>query len=435
MTATEQLTETTKLKRTVARAVALRRSPAGRDFAATAGANLIIAVFTAAGGIMAARLLGPEGRGVMAAAVVWAAILNVVVTLGLPQALTYYVAREPAAVGTIFHTALGVLAGQSVLAVVGGWLLVNVTLASSRPMTAGSVQLYLLSIPASALLTYLSTMGQGLRRFRLFNNLRIAASSTYIIGLAVAWLAHWRDAQPVIAVLVIMQWMVAAIGLIIFVKQVRLDGRFEVWRARQLLRYGLKSYWGSLSWMANARLDQFLMSALVSAANLGMYAVAVSYATVLFPLSGAIAMVLFPRVAASEHNQAIYQIKHALRLNLILSGSGAMALGIVVSQLLPWLFGADYEPAIYPALILLGGTVLLGMNYVLSDGLRGLGAPLITSVAEVVGLIVTIGGLWVVLPATGISGAAWVSVISYGVVLTILLAGLARTIRRQQLTA
>lgn len=425
MATSEQLAETTLLKRMGARVMALRRSPAGHDFVITAGANFVIAVLTAGGGIIAARLLGPDGRGVLAAAVVWTAILSVVVSLGLPQALTYYAAQESAAVGSIFHTALGILAGQSVLAVAGGWLIVTLVLSSKQPEAVDSVRLYLLTLPASTLLTYLSTLSQGLRRFRLFNGLRITASSTYVVGLTLAALAQWREAHQVIPLLVVLQWLVAGLGLIVFAKRVRPMGRFEVGRARQLLKYSLKSYWGSLSWMANARLDQFIMSALVSLAELGEYAVAVSYATVLFPLSGAFAMVLFPRVAASEHSQAIPKIKRALRLNLVVSIGGAITLALAGPALLPWLFGAEYQPAVYPALILLAGTVLLGMNYVLSDGLRGLGAPVITSVAEIGGFIITIGGLLILLPRLGIYGAALVSVVSYGAVSAILLTGLA----------
>ncbi len=413
------------------RVIALSRGQTGRDFILTAGANFAIAVSGAVGGILAARLLGPEGRGELAAAVVWAAILGVVVSFGLPQALTYYTAREPAASGSIFYAALGMLIGQSVLVVLGGWTLVTLTLTTAQPMAVASVRLYLLTIPASTLITYLSTISQGLRRFRLFNGLRIAASVTYIGGLIIAGIADWRDAYQIIPVLVLLQWLVAAMGLAVFVKRVRPLGRFELWRARQLLKYGLKSYWGSLSWMANARLDQFIMSAFVSLSDLGEYAVAVSYATVLFPLSGAFAMVLFQRVAASEHIQAMSKIKRALRLNLFVSTGGAVVLGLAVPVLLPWLFGAEYKPAVYPALILLAGTVLLGMNYVLSDGLRGLGAPLITSVAEMGGFIITIGGLLILLPRLGIYGAALVSVASYGAVSAILVVGLIRVIRRQ----
>ena len=383
------------------------------------------------GGILAARLLGPAGRGELAAAVVWTAILGVVVSLGLPQALTYYTAREPAAVGSIFFAALSLLAVQSLVGIIGGWAVVTVTLTASQPAAVESVRLYLLTIPATTLITYLSTIGQGLRRFRLFNSLRVAASATYVAGLVIASIADWRDARQIIPVLVICQWLVALAGIVVFIRRVRPRGRFEWWRARQLLWYGLKSYWGSLSWMANARLDQFIMSAFVSLSDLGEYAVAVSYATVLFPLSGAFAMVLFPRVAASGHVQAIDKIKRTLRLNLLLSVGGAVALGLAGPALLPWLFGTDYRPAVYPALILLVGTVVLGMNYVLSDGLRGLGAPLMTSVAEIGGFVVTLSGLWMLLPRLGIYGAALVSVLSYGIVSAILVIGLVQIIRKQ----
>ena len=65
-------------------------------------------------------------------------------------------------------------------------------------------------------------------------------------------------------------------------------------------------------------------------------------------------------------------------------------------------------------------------NYVLSDGLRGLGYPLIPSIAETIGVVVVIAGLSTLLPQYGILGAAGVSVFSYGIVLTLLAIGLFR---------
>lgn len=68
--------------------------------------------------------------------------------------------------------------------------------------------------------------------------------------------------------------------------------------------------------------------------------------------------------------------------------------------------------------------MLLGSNYILSDGIRGLGHPLIPSAAEVIGVIVTVAGLIILLPRYGLTGAASASIISYAATLFVLLAGI-----------
>jgi O-antigen/teichoic acid export membrane protein len=172
--------------------------------------------------------------------------------------------------------------------------------------------------------------------------------------------------------------------------------------------------------MASARLDQFVMSAYATLAELGMYAVAVSYATVLFSLSGAFAMVLFPQVAAAERSEALGRIWRVLKLSFVATIPGAAILGLACPLLLPWLFGAAYQQAVYPAVALLGGAVLLGANYILSDGLRGLGMPSYVSIAESIGALTAIGALAMLLPSLGIWGATIASVTSYSVVCMLL---------------
>lgn len=396
------------------------RGKLARDFVFTAGSNYSIALFGAVGGILAARLLGPEGRGELAVAIVWAGILSGAVQLGLPQALTYVTAREPGAIGSVFSTTMVLLLVQSVGILLVGWFAVGI-LAHFQPTVVDGVRIYLLSIPFSLSTTYLSTMAQGLKRFQLFNGVRLASAAGYPIALSLAYFLDLNGAKDVIVLLLGTRVIIALITLFWFFAGVRPVGNLQLRRMRQLLGYGLRSYWGNLSWMANVRLDQFIMSGFVGLDEMGYYAVAVSYSAVSFPLSGAFAMVLFPNVVKDEQHKARKRIERTLKLNLIISGGGALVLALLSPAVLPWLFGADFRPSIYPAVILLGGTVVLGCNYVLSDGLRGLGEPMVVSVAEIVGVAVTISGLMILLPQLGIIGAALVSLLSYSTVSLVLL--------------
>jgi O-antigen/teichoic acid export membrane protein len=103
--------------------------------------------------------------------------------------------------------------------------------------------------------------------------------------------------------------------------------------------------------------------------------------------------------------------------NLVITLPLSAIAAILSPKLLPLLFGPQFREAVPATIILLIGTVILGCNYILSDGLRGLGYPLIPSIAELAGLVVTVGGLLLVLRTLGILGAAWVSLASYNTTL------------------
>ena len=402
-----------------------RHGTAGAIFA-TAGIGFVAALLSAIGAVVAARILSPAGRGELAAAIVWASILTALATLGLPQALTYHVARAPEAVGRIFSTTLVLVVAQSFAALAIGYLASGLFLAHTEGTNRESVRIYLLSVPFSLLTTYVMTMAQGLRRFGLFNLFRLTSAGGYVLGFGLAAIVGIRRAQPVIWLLLGAQVLVAFINLGIFIFQVKPKGGFSSGSAKRLLSYGVKSYWGGLSWMANARLDQLLMSSMIGLTELGQYAVAVSYGTATFPLSASFAMVLFPRVAGDALGQATEKIKKALRYNLAISSAMALALGIACPWLLPLIFGTAYQNAVVPALILLPAAVFLGCNYVLSDGVRGLGAPLVASYAEMLAAGITIVGLFILLPALGIVGAALVSLLAYATVTVLLVFKLRR---------
>jgi O-antigen/teichoic acid export membrane protein len=87
----------------IARAV---KRQAAQDFFLTILTNVAISLFGALGGILAARLLGPEGRGELAAAVAWGGMFTVIMSLGMPQALTFFVARDVKTIGSVFSRSL-----------------------------------------------------------------------------------------------------------------------------------------------------------------------------------------------------------------------------------------------------------------------------------------------------------------------------------------
>lgn len=407
----------------------LRSGPAS-DFLTTSTGNLTIAFLSALGGILAARLLGPEGRGELAAAIVWASILGTVAQVGLPQALTYFTAAESAAVGAIFRAMLLLCAMQSLAILLIGWIAAQLILPKAEPNVVDAVQIYLLSIPLSTAVTYMATIAQGARRFKVFRALRVMPAVVYVLVFVFAYLFGVRESRQVLYLLLLGQLLVALWAFWFFYHRVHPIGFFEWPWVPKLLRYGLQSYPASLSWMANARIDQFIMSALVSVESLGQYAVAVSYAGVVFPLLGAVPMVLFPHIARGSRETAGPKIMVGLGVSVLVALAAAIVLAAISRYAIPLLFGAQFNPAVLPAVILLAGTIVLGANYVLSDGLRGLGRPLIPSIGEFVGLLITILALFLLLPRLGMLGAAWASVLSYTVTFLILATSTCRVLRK-----
>jgi O-antigen/teichoic acid export membrane protein len=347
-------------------------------------------------------------------------LLGTLAQLGLSQAIVYTIARRRSDFGDTFFVAIWLWLFQSAVAVLGAELILALGIFDLSPMAKFSIRLYLFSIPFAMLLQYLSSAAQGLQAFRFFNAAQLLAGGVYVGSLSAAWLLNVRSAVGVVSFMLAGQALITGSLFIAFVRRFRPVGRFTATRARELLAYGIKSHVANVAWLANGRLDQFIMSGLVSLSDLGHYSVAVSYATVLTSVAAAFATVLFPRVAQQRSYQGRATIWRVVGANLVISVPLALIMGAVSARLLPLLFGQDFQPAVLPAMILLPGSILLGHNHILTDGLRGLGRPIIPSIAEVCGLLATVVGLLLLLPKLGVIGAALSSNIAYFVVALIL---------------
>src|SRR5438128_20610 len=85
---------------------ALDISRFGSLLALTMLTNLSIAGLSVVSGVIAARLLGPTGRGELAAIQTWPTLLATLSMHGIADALAYFSAREPDRAGRWLATAL-----------------------------------------------------------------------------------------------------------------------------------------------------------------------------------------------------------------------------------------------------------------------------------------------------------------------------------------
>lgn len=404
------------------------RSFAGQ-FVLTAGTNVLLASLGVVTGILAARLLGPDGRGELAAIQLWPSFIGTVAMLGLPEALTYFCAREPAKAGQYLGSAMSLALLSSFVFVASGYAAMPVLLSGQSREVVEAARWYLLLVPLYALVGLPYHPLRGLHDFARWNLLRVLPALGWLAILLVAWWVGPREpstlAMTYLGVLAALFFPVAA------VVYDRVPGPytpdFQAWKS--MMRYGLPCAATSVPQMLNYRLDQMVMAALLPPPSLGLYVVAVSWAGALTPLLAALGSVLFPRVA-SERN-ADGQVA-ALAQGGRLAVLAACAIGIPLVLASPWgvpfLFGPEFAAAAPAASILVVASAVAGINLVLAEGLRGSGRPAAVLRAELAGIAVTLGALLTLLPRLGILGAALASLLGYSAVaIALVRQALART--------
>ena len=398
-------------------------SPFAANALITAGTNILLAVLGLVSGISAARLLGPVGRGELAAIQTVPSVIASLAMLGMPEATVYFSARHPSEAGSYLGAGIGVALVSSLPALLVGYMLVPWFLHAQRPEIVWTTKWYLLGlVPIYVLVGMLGHPFRGRQDFGVWNAMRFLASSGWIAVLAVAWLCN--RAFPVFLAL----GNLVALGLLllpfaVLVKQ-RVPGPFmpDLRKCGSMLRYGLPCMMTGMPQMLNLRLDQMLMAALLPSRQLGLYAVAVAWSGAGIPLLSALGAVTAPTVAsAADHWQRVQRLAATARVTALIALVLCLTIILVTPFAILVLFGEKFRGSITPALLLVPASGVLGINQVIQEGLRGMGHPYAVLQAELAGLVATVIALALILRPMGGVGAAISSLLGYSTVSVVLL--------------
>ncbi|HXJ93635.1 MAG TPA: oligosaccharide flippase family protein [Terriglobia bacterium] len=401
-----------------------------QNLATTVGSQatiLAVGVFT---GIAAARLLGPQGRGALAAAVLWPLVLVLFASLGLNQAIVFHAGKQRFTLAEVWTAALVLWLAQSIIVLVAGRPVVALALRHYSPEVRHVSFLFLAFAPLIMLGGYPANLLQGRLDLLSFNLLRAITPCVYAAGLIILMLRGRCSLREVVALQIIGACLTVGVGLwLAFCRARQQAGRFLAWNrsaCASLLKFGCKSNLSSVTSYVNQRSDQLLLSLFVGPHDLGLYVVAVALATAVsfFPqAAGVVTLATGSNLAPEEARRVIAR---SFRLTLAALGAGCGLLLVLCPWLINFAYGPSFGPAVTACKILLPGSVALGLNQVLYDGARALDQPLLPSYSEGISTAVTFGALLLFLPRFGFLGAAVASTLAYSTGLAVTL-HLART--------
>jgi O-antigen/teichoic acid export membrane protein len=185
---------------------------------------------------------------------------------------------------------------------------------------------------------------------------------------------------------------------------------------REALRFSIPSYLGNLVQVANYRLDLFILAFFAGVGKVGLYALAVVIAQVVWLAPQAVSLVLLPGTAAeSDHARNSDRAAQGARIALWGSAAACLALAIVAWWAIPLVFGSAFAGSRTLLLVLLPGVWLLAPATVLASFIVGVGKPranlMVASVAFAVTLVLDLA----LIPTWGATGAALASTASYSV--------------------
>lgn len=383
------------------------------------------------GVLIIARSLGPSGRGAIAFITVTAYVVARMTKVGISQATTVFAAQRPEQRAVLLSNLLAVsivgsLAGAGVIC---GLLL---ALPGVRPEGIGPVELGILlgGTVASSLWDASFLLGCGRTR-SLATRLAVSGWINALL-LGAASLAFDFDV-PIAAA----AWALsmAAIGVLYHAGPLLRLGLVwpDLHLLREMLRFGVRAWGGSLSLVLNARFDQILMAFITTQATLGIYAVAVNAAELLIYVPTAIADAMLPvissEVASGADKMATDRTLRILRAAVLIGAAAVVVAAVAGPLLLPLVFGEPFRPSVSPFLWLLPGVIGYSAMSVTNGALLATGSPGRSSAGWLVCLATGIALDLVLIPAHGATGAAIAATVAFtvgGIIGVLLYRGRAR---------
>jgi len=369
--------------------------------------------------LILARQLGPADYGRYGIFLSVASTVALLLTAGVPEAISKFSAENPEAATGIFAQGLrlqlrfSVVIGlaYALLSPLFAWVLSDVSLAPEFALSA-------LSIPPVAIYALAINSYSGRRRFGAQG---LAVSAYGILRCAFAVLfAHYHAVRGAVLGLVVAPYVVVA-GLLPGLRsknpQGSIDSRTVIAFARPVILFTVA--YGTLM-----NLDLLVVKALgTNDVQVGFYTAASTISKVPFFAFSALAVVLLPTVsAAARGNDAeLGEARAAIRWTFLVSMAIAFAVAPLATTVLRVLYGDRYaDSGLALALLVMSGT-LLTQVYILTYALNGLGQPQLGMRLTIAGLVLepplVIGGshVW------GLAGAAAGSCATALVLLVVLL--------------
>jgi O-antigen/teichoic acid export membrane protein len=372
-------------------------------------------------GVVTARVLGPVDRGYLALVILVPTVLHGIGALGLPRAVTYFIADDPAHEASVLRAIRLPAIAQAVVltALQAGVLTLMLADDPARVKWAGVAVLPLLTANLADM--YGRAILQGQRRYAVFNILRNAALSFYLVGVLLLVAAGQAGLVEFSIAYVVATVLSAIVTLTIALSRSTHEPRpTEVSRSK-LFRFGLRGY---LAWLSpgTVRLDQAVIGLLLSPHALGLYVVGLAFSNLPTFISRSIGFIAFPQVAGATTARGD-EMRRFLWLSIALSGGAVLALEVAAGWLVPLFFGPEFDGAVPLTRVLLLAAFFEGARHILKETSSGSGRPGIGSVAELSSWLVLIPAVAVLMPlwdAKGVAAAtAFASAASFLILVTL----------------
>ncbi|CAN5456256.1 hypothetical protein BH10PSE12_BH10PSE12_29790 [soil metagenome] len=376
------------------------------SFFQSIGTQAAIVLINLVTGVLTARLLGAEGRGIFAAVTVWPQMFALVAISGIGNAVVFRLNKSPAAAPQIVTATLlsGVIA--SMVAVAIGVCVMPFALRRYDADTVLLAQLCLGSVFINALQMLIKQSYAGLGAFGWFSIANLSSQLAYLLCLLVLVIFVPLTAKLAILALVGSSVLGLLVLLPSFVRLARPRLKGVRREFPSLLSYSWRSAGFDLITALSNNADRLILIPLLAAKSLGLYAVAYSFSRLIQLALPAIASVLFSTMTSLSRAEAKLLHDRTYRFMFATLTIGCIGMWIAGPFIMRLVYGEEFAPAATIFRILVLEAALGVLTQVTIQLFMSLDRPGIISSIQAIVMVATLIALFFLVPAMGTLGAA-----------------------------
>ena len=367
------------------------------------------------GSVVLARALGPTGKGTVDLFVLLLTIVVEVALLGISSGFLYQLANVGRPFAGVHGDAIAVAVAIGLLGVLLALAFAEqfAELVGGLPVAYAALALAMAGFFAYA--ASWTNLMLGLDHAPLMHRIQAAVA---VASAAIAVLLWWADRLTVDAAIATI--VAVAIGAVLVRHGIAsrfhpgLRPRPSAFGIRQSFRYGIRTFPGTIANWLHFRVDQIVIAHVMGVAGVGVYAVSVRWAELLWLIGIGLLNAGVYRVASSSTADSYALSKRIFWATLGLAGGAGLLLALVAPALLGALYGNEFAGAITPLLLLIPGVVAWDSARVLSNHISyNRSQPVIPTIVAILGAIMNLVATLFTVPRWGLNGAAAASSVSY----------------------
>ncbi len=337
------------------------------------------AIFT---GALVAKLLHPEGRGILAQILFWPELLAALGICGLPEAVVCQFSQHNTHRNTAKTAAVCALS-LALVATIGAFFLIPLFLDNHSSLRSSTAFLYTLCfVPLHYVATTLMAVDQGNLDFNRYNLSRLTMPLVYAASLFILWSIDNIQVETVLSANIL--GLLASAALRLWLSRSHFGGTVSFTEARALLTRGLRFHATTLLVLLAARIDRAIVFSLWDNSTAGLYAVALTYSgSALGIITSTVQIIVLPKMARHDKSaEQHYFLGRTIRASMLTIILCSMPLILAAPWLVPNVFGQDFRSAIVPCIILIIAYAPLALRQIITRAICGMGDGRLGVIAE-----------------------------------------------------